>query len=537
ATSLTTVAQTALESLMAELGIPGHCTVIVAPLEDSADRWLKLRMADRECHYPDDLLQEVYCYVTGSVFLPTLTLKHLQRLPAEQWRLFLQLTLDSIGKLQPAHLFSLQAAAAYRTAISPHAQTPLPEATEIHAILSDVLNLRLSLADQALVARTLVDSAVNNLSRLDTTEAVIAALGPRPIEIHLPTTYWQQLMADISDSDKDLFRQLREGLWYELGLELPPLQFVPDDTLMPESFAFRLNHLLTLPRKGLAKGQWLVNNTPDHLRLQNIESTMALHPANRTVAAVVSTAERAKVQDSQLWSPLGYLTLALSESLRTQAGVFLNSNLASAQLDLLRQSCSLLVVDAENRYSIGILTQTFRHLLAETISLRNMRRILQALVDCDWVIADETELIVFDPRLTTPSIPPADWMQQPMVLASAIRTNLKQYISYKYARGQASLLVYLLEPKIEKSLTAPVASPDQTKPTASEEQIIAAVQKELEALPSVATIPAILTTTSVRAKLRQILAPGFPRLPILAYQELSSDVSVQAIARITLSEP
>ncbi len=530
--SLHTEMQAKVQVLLNDLGIPGVAAIEITFAENHRDSLLTISVNDCECHYPEELLRDTCSYVKSDLSVQAVTAEQLQQLSDEQLQLFLSLAITSILKIKPALLFSAQAADAYRTALLQQTAEALPEVAELHTILSAVLNLRISIGDKATVNKALTEMTTNTLSPADKAEYLIARLRPRSAEIRLPSAYLQQLTADADVDDKHNFKLMREGLWYELGIELPEFQFVADETLLPDSFVFTLNHLTTLPRKGLRADQCLVGDTPDRLQLFNVDGEFALNPANRKVCAVVAASRREGLKDDyQTWSQTGYLILALSGELRTQAAACIDRNTVSTQLDLLKQSCARLAADAQVIYSIELLTQTFRQLLAEEISLRNMRRILQALIDCDYVVTDETKLIVFDPRLTTPDDPPADWLHSPVNLAAAIRTNLKQYISHKYTRGQSTLVVYLLDQQIEKSLVA--ETNEQTMNPVTAQRILAAVREELNTLPPAATIPAILTTTGARSALRKILADVFPRLPILAYQELSPDMNIQRLARIT----
>jgi type III secretion protein V len=114
-----------------------------------------------------------------------------------------------------------------------------------------------------------------------------------------------------------------------------------------------------------------------------------------------------------------------------------------------------------------------------------------------------------------------------------VRAGLKRYISHKFARGQNALVVNLLDPKIEELLSSQGLQNDQFDET-QRNAILEAVRKEIQPRLSTASIPAVLTTIDVRPVFRSLIAPEFPRLPVLAYQEVSPELKIQAIARISL---
>jgi type III secretion protein V len=102
------------------------------------------------------------------------------------------------------------------------------------------------------------------------------------------------------------------------------------------------------------------------------------------------------------------------------------------------------------------------------------------------------------------------------------------------------LIVYLLDPEIERMLSPhPVLGTGEQRRTelaeSARDKILEALRDEVGAYPLSASAPVILTTIDVRPALRDLIAHEFPRLPVLAYQELSPEMNIQPIARISLN--
>jgi len=95
--------------------------------------------------------------------------------------------------------------------------------------------------------------------------------------------------------------------------------------------------------------------------------------------------------------------------------------------------------------------------------------------------------------------------------------------------GGNTLVVYLMDPQIEERIR------DMDKPLEDEdhEKLLNAVSSEVESIPPTAQYPVILTTLEVRKKLRNLIKEKFPQVAVLSYQELSLDMNIQPIARIT----
>jgi type III secretion protein V len=87
--------------------------------------------------------------------------------------------------------------------------------------------------------------------------------------------------------------------------------------------------------------------------------------------------------------------------------------------------------------------------------------------------------------------------------------------------------VYLLDPKVEERLEQPLPLSRDDRSA-----LLRALTEEIGSLPPTAQNPVILTTASVRLRLRREMGADFPRTAVLAYQELSPDMNIQPIARI-----
>jgi type III secretion protein V len=160
------------------------------------------------------------------------------------------------------------------------------------------------------------------------------------------------------------------------------------------------------------------------------------------------------------------------------------------------------------------LTDILRRLVEEEISIRDLRNILQALAEWGPVENDT------------------------VMLTEYVRAALKRYISHKYTRGQSTLIVYLLDPQIEETVRSSVQHTSSGSYLALEpeitQEILAAVRNEVGNLPPSAQQPVVLTTMEIRRYFRKLVELEFPHLAVLSYQELSPEMNIQPIARISL---
>jgi type III secretion protein V len=161
------------------------------------------------------------------------------------------------------------------------------------------------------------------------------------------------------------------------------------------------------------------------------------------------------------------------------------------------------------------LTDILGRLVEEEISIRDLRGILQALAEYGQVEADN------------------------VMLTEHVRASLKRYVSNKYARGTNTLVVYLLDPQIEEAVRGSIKRTSAGTHLALEpdiaQEIVQAVKNECGHLPPTAQRPVILTAMDIRRYVRKLLEYEFnPPFSVVSYQELSPDLNIQPVARISI---
>jgi type III secretory pathway component EscV/tetratricopeptide (TPR) repeat protein len=338
----------------------------------------------------------------------------------------------------------------------------------------------------------------------------------------------------------EMLAMMSDGLFYELGLMLPEVRVVIDNRLPIDSFSFTINGRPHSTVRGLQPDEFLVNDTPDRLTLLRIAARAAVNPASGAEAAIVRSTDPncsiCRQAGLTVWGPAGYLVLTLVSNVRANAPSFVTREITQYMLDSHRAAFPDLDAAVQQRFTIEQIQLLLQQLLEEEISVRDLRSILTniALVNGTSSV-DLSRYIVFRlqtgylcfPRSTNVTgLDIADYVEM-------VRGSLKKQISHKYTRGGNTLVVYLMDPEIEAAITKSgerLREPDRGR-------LMMAMRNELRDLPPTATKPVILTTLDVRKPLWKLLRNEFPGLAVVSYQELSPDLNIQPIARLTWAPP
>ena len=345
----------------------------------------------------------------------------------------------------------------------------------------------------------------------------------------------------LTQEDQDLPKMLdimTDGLFSELGI-LYRLEAVDmDDRLNEPWFRVQCNDVPAPPVKGLAPGEFLVDDTVDRLTLLNLKGLPAINPANGAECAILSGGEDIRNVAIQAglttWGPEGYLVLHAASEIRSNAGAFMNLTLFDFLIAQLSRSFPDLVNEAISRLGRVRLSRILRLLGNEETSVRDLRTVFNSLLAVDGITAvDPSSFIIFPAHAHFPC--PTEKVHRfddlrPEDYADCARMALRRYLSHKYTRGGNTLVVYIVDRAIEERLAVPT-------PLSSSEldALLDAVLNEVGSLPPTTTQPVLLTTFAVRRRLRGLIQHAFPTLAVLSYQELRAEIKIQAIARITLN--
>ncbi|MDR0354572.1 MAG: FHIPEP family type III secretion protein, partial [Deltaproteobacteria bacterium] len=325
-----------------------------------------------------------------------------------------------------------------------------------------------------------------------------------------------QLSDDLDyDSLNEELSGLRRALYFDLGVPFPGINLRPNHQLTGLEYALVINEI-PLSRGQLQTGQVLVRESPDNLRVLNIDSTTGRDflPGVTSVwvkSADIPALDRAAVKYLDHPRIISY---HLSLVLVRHASIFMGLQEAKYLLDKMEERAPDLVREISRLLPTQKLAEIFQRLVQEQISIRDLRSILEALIE--WT-PKEKDVIM---------------------LVEYVRGALKRQISYMHSSGLNLLPVILLDPQVEEVIRKSIRqtssgaflalAPDAAKAINAN---VGAVFKKYQGQP---TRPVLLASLDIRRYVRRLLESDFYELPVVSFQEITPEITVQPVERIKI---
>ncbi len=308
---------------------------------------------------------------------------------------------------------------------------------------------------------------------------------------------------------------IRRALYSDLGVPFPGIHLRFNEALPAETYQILLSEV-PVARGQLRPDFLLVRERVEHLQALRIphETGDGFLPDIPTVW-VAASLKASLVQDGiSFMAPgqvLGYhLALVLkryaSDFLGIQETKFLMSSMEASFPDLVREATRVLPIQK--------IAEILQRLVSEEISVRNLRSVLEALIE--WGQKEKDSVL----------------------LTEYVRSNLKRHISHKFSSGQNALPAYLLAPGVEDMLRSAIrqtsAGSYLALDPANSKRVVEAIRLTVGDLSRSTHKPVLLTSMDIRRYLRKMIESELYELPVLSYQELTQEINIQPLARVDL---
>jgi len=331
------------------------------------------------------------------------------------------------------------------------------------------------------------------------------------------------LLIDLSASLEDTFdpsqlndeiAQIRKSLYMDLGVPFPGIHLRFNETL-PEN-----TYQLLLQETPIAQGvlntkKLVVLFSNDNLKLLDIpHEEISLFPTTPTYYVDIDREADLKTLDLPYLTPARVLSYHTSLILKRYAKEFIGIQETRYLIEQAEVKYSELVKETQRILPIQKITEIFQRLVSEEISIRNLRNILEALVE--WGQKEK----------------------ETVLLTEYVRTSLSRYISYKFSNDNNLLPAYLLDQDVEDILRNGIRQTSagsylSIEPTISA-NLVEKIKNAVGDIRHMPNKPVIITSMDVRRYLKKLLEQDLPDIPVISFQELTPEISVHPLDRICL---
>ncbi|EAV41318.1 low calcium response protein [Stappia aggregata IAM 12614] len=334
------------------------------------------------------------------------------------------------------------------------------------------------------------------------------------------------LMVDISSAVRGAIRpevldqevaRVRKALYFDLGVPFPGINLRLNDNLREGEYRIMVNEIPVAAGRA-RPGFFIARETEANLDMFGIpyEVGEAFLPRTKSLWVAMKHQTTAKSAGIQVLTLTSMLTFHLAHVLKSHASEFVGIQETMYVLSQMETDFAELVKEVSRVLPVTTIADVLQRLVSEEICIRDTRTILQCLVE--WGAKEK----------------------DPIMLTEHVRTSLSRYITYKFSAGQNIVPAYLLSKGVEDEIRAAVRQTSGASYLALSpelhRQLVSSIKQTVTDQSLNATQPAIIAPMDLRRFVRKIVERDFPDLPVLSFQELSADVNIQPLDRISIDD-
>ncbi len=191
----------------------------------------------------------------------------------------------------------------------------------------------------------------------------------------------------------DMIPKMRMALYADLGVRFPGVHVRTQSPMMSrDEYSIQLNEVPVIRGKVL-EGYVLTNESEQNLKRYNLPYTQYKNVLNLPSLWVESKHEELlKRAGIKYWQPLEVVILHLSYFYRHYANEFLGIQEVKAMLEFMEKSFPDLIKEVTRLTPLQKLTDIFKRLIQEQVSIKDLRTILEALAD--WAQTEKDTVLL-----------------------------------------------------------------------------------------------------------------------------------------------
>ncbi len=306
---------------------------------------------------------------------------------------------------------------------------------------------------------------------------------------------------------------VRKTLAREKGIVVPPISVRDNLELEANDYRFLLRGK-PLARGNLHPGRLLAMNvSASKVRLRGVPTR---EPVFNLDATWIDDAEKktAEINGYTVVDPASVLITHLSETLKAHAHHLLGRQEVQSLVDHLKQSQPALVAELlPDLVTLGVIQRVLQNLLRENIAIVNLPLILEGIGDF------------------------ASLSKNPDDLSELIRRRLGLYFVPEYECRPGVVRAATLDPRLEQWLGTKVqrSATDvglALDPTTTR-HLLEELNRRTSGLVGEGLPPILVVSSEVRLPLKRFFESSFPRLTVLAFQELPTATEIENAGIVT----
>jgi flagellar biosynthesis protein FlhA len=307
---------------------------------------------------------------------------------------------------------------------------------------------------------------------------------------------------------------VRKTLAREKGLVVPPVSVRDNLELEANDYRFLLRGT-PVARGTILPGRLLAMNVAGStIRLRGQPTR---EPVFNLDATWIDEGERktAEMNNYTVVDPSSVLITHLSETLKANSHHLLARQDVQSLVDHLKTSHAALIAELlPDLVTLGVIQRVLQNLLREGVAILNLPLILEGIADF------------------------ASLSKNPDDLSELVRRRLGLYFVPELESRPGVLRALTLDPRLEQFLGTKVhRSPTDvglSLDPATGRHLIDELNRRVAQLTSQGAAAVLVVSTETRLPIKRFLEPSFPRLTVLAFQELPSSTEIENAGLVPL---
>jgi len=309
---------------------------------------------------------------------------------------------------------------------------------------------------------------------------------------------------------------IRRALYFDLGVPFPGIQLRFNQQLSPGTYSIQLSEVPVAEGR-LRPDYALVRESRPNIEALGVEVDEDAQFLPHLESLWVKAELRSPLTDAgiQCMDSAQILGYHLSFVLKKHAADFIGIQETRVLLTSMEPRFAELVKEVTRVMTLQKIAEILQRLVSEGISVRNLRAIMESLIE--WGQKEKDSVL----------------------LTEYVRGTLKRQICHRHTSGQNALPAYLLAPDLEETIRSAIRQTSGGSYLALDpnisKRVVERVRETVGESMSLPHPPVLLTSMDIRRYVRKMVEAECHELHVLSYQELTADINIQPLARIEVA--